>query len=115
MEITVKNKEHNKLLEREEIALIVKSETTPRAGELKKDFAGKLNFNEELVAIKKIKGNFGKKEFDVEAYAYDNKEALGKHEQKPKAKKEAKQEEKAEEKKEEKAEEKAALTEKKAG
>ena len=92
MEITVKNKEHSKLLEREEIALIVKSETTPSAGEFKKEFAGKFNFNEELVAIKKIKGNFGKKEFDVEAYVYENKEALGKHEQKPKAKKEAKQE-----------------------
>jgi len=97
MEIIVKNKEHNRLLKREEISLIVKSETTPSAQESKKEVAGKFNFNEELVVIKKIKGNFGKKEFDVGVYVYENKEDLEKHEQKPKAKK-------AEEKKEEKAE-----------
>ena len=92
MEIIVKNKQHNKLLGREEITSIVKSETTPKTEEFKKEFAGKFSFNEELVAIKKIKGNFGKKEFDVEAYVYDSKEDLEKHEQKPKAKKEAKPE-----------------------
>ena len=92
METADKNRKQNKLLKREEITLTVTSGTTPRTEELKKEIAGKFNSSEEAVVIKSIRGTFGRKDFDVEAYIYDNKEALAKYEPKQKANKETKQE-----------------------
>lgn len=115
MELIIKNKKRNELLEREEIRALAKSEITPTMQKTKQAIAETLHANVELVVLERIKGNFGRKEFNVEACIYDNKEALEKTEPKPKAKKEKekqeakteREEEKAEQKKEEKAEQKS--------
>lgn len=108
MELTIKNKKRNDLLKREEITAIIKSGVTPTIQETGNIIAKNLNSNAELVAVKRVKGKFGRNEFDVEAHVYETKEALQKVEPRPKAKKEEAKEEKAEEKKE-----KAPQTEKK--
>lgn len=107
MEFTVKNKKRNDLLKREEVAAIIKSKVTPTLQEAGNLIAKHLNSNAELVAIRRVKGKFGRDEFDVEAHIYETKEAKEKTEPKPKAKKEE-QAEKAEEKQEESKQEKKA-------
>jgi ribosomal protein S24E len=88
MELIVKNKKRNELLKREEVIAILKSNTTPTFGETKKIISENLNVNAELIVVKKVKGKFGRKEFDVETCIYDSKEIMEKTEPKPKVKKE---------------------------
>ncbi len=98
MELTIKEQKRNQLLSREEIKAMSSNGITPKAEELRIKLAEKLNKANELVVIKSIKGKFGRKDFEIVAYCYDDGNALKKTE--PKAKKNAPTEAKKEEAKE---------------
>ncbi|MEK6852623.1 MAG: hypothetical protein AABX59_01970 [Nanoarchaeota archaeon] len=74
MEIQIKEKFSNPLLEREEVIVIVSSPSTPNSDELRKALAHKFNSSEDLVSVKHILGSYGMHNFKVEAYIYKNKE-----------------------------------------
>ncbi len=121
MEIIIKDKKENDLLERTEILAIIKSEITPRMQDATKALAEYLRADAGLVIIRRMKGKFGRKEFEVEACIYESREAMQKIEPKPKVKKQEERPEQegekapqAEKKAEEKKDEKSAQTEKKA-
>jgi len=61
----------NPFLNREEIFIKIKSNSTPTAEEIKKE----LKKDEELTVVKKIEGGFGRKTFNVEVFVYDSKKA----------------------------------------
>ncbi|MFH0831391.1 MAG: hypothetical protein V1886_00785 [archaeon] len=87
MEIKLRDKKHNIFLDRDEITVTVISDATPKTEQVKKEVSAKFNISEDAIAIKRIKGNFGRKEFEIEAYAYKDKEAFEKSEPKSKSKK----------------------------
>lgn len=108
MELIIKKKEAKPLVEREEIKAVIKSDVTPPYDQVKEALASKLNKPAELIVVKNVYSEFGKRESDVRAFVYNSIDALKKFEPKPKAKKEkAKPEEGAGEKAEGKAEGKA--------
>lgn len=101
MKLTVKKKESNLLLSREEIEAIINvSDATPSFAEVKKELSSKIGKPEELTVIKSIYQQFGSDEAKVSAFVYDSKENLDKIEPKLKVKKEkkAKAEQKTEKK-----------------
>ena len=71
MKTKIIKQEKNPFLEREELILEIKSDSTPTSDEVKNEI-GK---NAELIVIKKINTNFGKQTFITEAFVYDNIEA----------------------------------------
>lgn len=93
---------NNSLLKRREIKVIVEAEKNPSMQEAGKLILEHFKAQEENVAIKQIKGKFGRDTFLITANIYHSKEDKEKTE--PKAKKKEKKEEKeaTEEKKEEK-------------
>jgi ribosomal protein S24E len=111
MEIVLKDKKENDLLKRTEILAIIKSEITPKMQDATKALVEYLHANPEFIVIKRMKGKFGRQEFEVEACIYESREAMQKIEPKPKAKKEQKQEAKPEGKSIEKEGEKKAKPE----
>lgn len=114
MELIVKDSRRNDLLKRQEIIAVIKSEITPVIEQARKAVAESLHADAELVAMRRVKGRFGRKEFDVEACVYDSKEAFEGAEPKPKEKKQG-QAEKAEEKPERKEEQKPEAKQEKTG
>lgn len=104
MELIIKKKEAKPLVEREEIRAVIKSDVTPSYDQAREAIASKLNKPAELIVVKNVYSEFGKRESDVRAFVYNSIDALKKFEPKPKAKKEkAKPEEGLEEKAEGKA------------
>jgi len=94
----------NVLLKRREVKLIVESEKNPTMEGSCKLLAEHFKTTEENIAVKEIRGKFGRKTFLIEANIYNSKEDKDKTEPKKKAKKG--QEQKTEEKPSEKVEEK---------
>lgn len=74
------SKKVNPFLNREEMIMKVESTITPSAIEVKKLIGG----DEELIVIKKIDRNFGKRVFMVDAVVYDDKISKDKVEVVPK-------------------------------
>jgi ribosomal protein S24E len=70
MEFKTIEQKKNPLLHREEYRLSVKSEANPSFADIKKH----IDKDENLIVVKKIAGNFGKQQFDVEAVVYDSEE-----------------------------------------
>lgn len=106
----IQNKE-NPLLRRREVKLIIEAEKNPTMQEAAKTVAEQFKTAEENLAVKLVKGKFGRNTFLITANIYNSKEDKDNVEPKAKAKKgkEEKAEEKKEvggEKKEEKPEEK---------
>ena len=100
----------NPLLKRKEVKIVVEAGKNPTMQEANKKVAEHFKSSEENVAVKEIKGKFGRKTFLIGANIYNNKE--DKEEIEPK-KKEKKGEGQAEEKPAEKKEEKASENEEK--
>src|SRR3989344_287600 len=71
MNLKILKQEKNPFLHREQIIFEIKSNAAPSSEEVKKAI-GK---DEELVVIKKIKGNFGTQTFTADVFIYDNPEA----------------------------------------
>jgi len=80
METKIISQEKNPFLEREEIKLFVKADSTPRIDEIKKEI-GK---DAGLIVVNRVNSNFGKQEFFVDLFVYDNLEAKEKIEVIPK-------------------------------
>ncbi|MBU3923715.1 MAG: hypothetical protein KJ592_02255 [Nanoarchaeota archaeon] len=80
MESQILQQTKNPFLEREEYIIKITNETTPTFDEAK----SQIGKDTDLIVIKKINTNFGKKTFEVEAVVYDNKEAKEKIETIPK-------------------------------
>lgn len=90
---------NNSLLKRREIKVIVESEKNPSMQEAGKLILEHFKAQEENVAIKQIKGKFGRNTFLITANIYHNKEDKEKTE--PKAKKKEKAAKEATEEKKE--------------
>lgn len=85
--LKITQQKRNDLLYREEILALKESNSAPSMSDIKAELSGILKKDPELVAIKKIKGKFGSREFIIEASSYDNAEIMKKIEPKIKAKK----------------------------
>ncbi len=79
METKIIKQEKNPFLERDEIVMEVVSDVAPSSDEVKA-VVGK---DVDLIVVKKIQGNFGKKVFVVDVVVYDNVEAKNKVETVP--------------------------------
>ena len=79
----------NPLLKREEIKILMFSEKNPSYAEAGKFVSEKFKKSEDDIAIKRVKGKFGRKSFLVEANIYHSKEDKEAIEPKKKVKKEA--------------------------
>ena len=80
MESKIIKQEKNPFLERDEIVIEILNETAPSFEDVK-NVLGK---EDDLVVVKKIDGNFGKRIFMAEIFVYDSKEAKEKIETIPK-------------------------------
>jgi ribosomal protein S24E len=90
MEIEVKNKKENQVLQRNEInGAISFTGATPSNQQLRDELAKKLGVQAEVVAIRHIYGAFGAGNAKFEAVAYATKEQFDKIEPKKKAPKAA--------------------------
>ena len=74
METKIIKSTKNPLLNREEIVLEIKSSKNPNFEEVKE----KIGKDKDLTIVKKIKGNFGKHSFLIEAVVYHSKESKDK-------------------------------------
>jgi len=84
-ELSIIKKEHNALIGREEILVVVKPQVS--YDETKKLISEKFSKPIGVIVIKRANPEFGKKEAKVEAYIYDSEEVMKKFEPKPKVKK----------------------------
>jgi len=72
----------NELFKRNEIVFKLNAEKTPSFEEMRKMISEQVKKPEENIDAYNIKGNFGLKQFNINAYVYDSKEDLKKAEQK---------------------------------
>lgn len=86
MEITQDTK--NPLLKRREIQFTVESQSNPGFAGTRQMLVEKFKANEESIAVKYVKNNYGTRTFRVEAFIYDTPEDKLRVEQKAKKKKE---------------------------
>jgi small subunit ribosomal protein S24e len=88
MDLEIKNKKENPVLQRQEVTGEIKftGAATPSNKQLQEELAKKLGAQQELVVIKHIYGSFGSGKATFEAYAYASKEQFDKIEPKKKEK-----------------------------
>ena len=77
----------NDLLKRTEVQFVIKADSNPGFENSRKAIAEKFRVNEDNVAVKFVKSNFGAHDFFVEAFVYDSKEDKERIEPKKKEKK----------------------------
>jgi len=77
----------NFLLKRKEILARLEAEKTPSFEEVKEALSKQFKADKEAIAIKKVDGGYGLKDFRIKAFIYDSKEDKEKIEKKAKAKK----------------------------
>lgn len=98
MNVQITEQKNNILLSRKEIsAVLTYDKTTPSKEELKKQLAGAMKLDANLMVVKHIYPGFGRNRAAITVYQYENAEAMKKYEPK---KKERKGKKAAEEKKE---------------
>jgi len=76
MEIKISSKTEKPFLGRKELLLKGSADTTPSKVQLKEEVSKLSSVPAEMIVIKRVKQQFGKKDFEVEAYAYDNESSL---------------------------------------
>ncbi len=77
MNVSLISNVENKLLERKEIqAEVTFDGATPKRAQLKEAVSHKVGANPELVVLRKVASNFGRKTVTVTAHAYATKESL---------------------------------------
>jgi len=86
MELKITSKTEKSFLGRKEFVLKGKSATTPSKVELKEEVAKLTSSAPELVVIKKVNQQFGRQDFEVSAYAYDNEKSFKEFEKEKKKK-----------------------------
>lgn len=73
-EIKLTSEKENQLFKRKEIKGFINSEKSPSREEISKLLSEKFSIPLANVKIKKIRGNFGSKTFNIEANLYHSKE-----------------------------------------
>ena len=89
MELTKSKEEAKKFLGRKELVLKGKADVTPSKAELKETIAKMTSSPAEMVIVKKVNQQFGRKDFEVEAYIYESEKFLKEFEKEKKKKAEA--------------------------
>ena len=79
----------NEHLKRREVRIEVEAEKTPSLVEMQTQVAEKLKAASELVVVKSIRSNFGKNQFQIDAFVYSSVGDKTKFEPKIKVKKDA--------------------------
>jgi len=74
MTLKILEEKHNSLFRRKEIKAALESETTPSRSHVLELLSKKFETPKENIKIKGIKGNFGIKNFSIEANIYPSKE-----------------------------------------
>ena len=87
-DIKIIEENNNPLFNRKEIRILVTSESNPTKADSEKLISEKFSSQIESIAIKSIKGKFGRNEFLITANIYKSLEDKNKTEPKPKKKKE---------------------------
>ena len=87
-DIKILDEKENPLFKRKEIMIIIEHNSNPTIEEARKLVSEKFSASAEAIAIKSVKGKFGRKTFKIEANIYNSAEDRDKTEPKPKAKKE---------------------------
>jgi len=90
MNLELKHQEEKPYFDRGEYVLTITDTNTPSYPVMKAEIAKKLNAKEELVIIKRVKHQFGKKEIVVNVYVYNSAESMKKYEDIKEEKKEEK-------------------------
>ena len=62
----------NKLLNRREVQVVMESSSNPGFEGAKKIIGDNFKAKEEMIAVKKVKGKFGRDTFLVDAFIYDS-------------------------------------------
>ena len=86
MELKIIGKTDKPYLGRKEIVLKGRAATTPSKAELKEEVAKLSSTAPEMVVIKKVNQQFGRQDFEVSAYAYDNEKSMKEFEKEKKKK-----------------------------
>ncbi len=76
----------NKLLKRQEVEVTFENQSNPGFDDARKRLAEEFKVPEENIAVRAVRGNFGRNVFLVEAFIYDSKEDKERIEPKPKVK-----------------------------
>lgn len=77
MNVDIKSKTDNKLLDRKEIDAVVTFDgATPSKNDLRQAICGKAGLNPDLVVLSEIHTGYGIQSVKVIAHAYENKESL---------------------------------------
>jgi ribosomal protein S24E len=88
MDLKIIDKNEQPMLSRIEITGKLEFQgATPSTADVKKQLSSELKVGEDLIVVKNIATHFGSETADLTAYAYLNKEDMGKIEPKPKEKK----------------------------
>lgn len=83
MELTIKDKKENKVLNRTELTFsVVHEEAPPKRSQVQSSIANKLNTKPELVVVVKMLNTFGTRRLVGKANVYSSKEALSEYERK---------------------------------
>lgn len=76
MELKIKTQVPKQFLGRKELVLEGHAETTPSKAQLKEEIAKMASSPAEMVVIKKVRQQFGKKDFLVDSYVYDSEKSF---------------------------------------
>jgi len=74
MVLKILGEKNNLLFKRKEIKAAIESETTPKREEILESLSKKFSVSPQNIKITKITGNFGVKDFTIEANIYSSKE-----------------------------------------
>jgi len=94
--VKVVEDKRNEFFGRQELKIIVDAEQNPSFEESTKIVASHTKKDESLIAIKGVKGKFGRRTFLIKTYVYDSQEDKDKVEPKKEAKEESTEEKKEE-------------------
>ena len=100
-----KSDTRNEIFKRNETSYELESEKNPSFEEMRKQISEQTKKPEENIKVYNIKGNFGSKQFKIDAYVYDSVDDLEKAKQKTQKQRKAEKEESKKEAEEKPAEE----------
>jgi len=86
MELKLSTKIEKPYLGRKEVVLKGSSDTTPSKVQLKEEAAKLVSSPAELVVIKRVNQQFGRKSFEVEVYVYNDEKSMKEFEKEKKKK-----------------------------
>ena len=86
MDLKIKTQDAKPFLGRKELLIEGTADTTPSRVQLKEEIAKIASSPAEMVVIKRIKQQFGNKDFKIEAYIYESEKSMKEFEKEKKKK-----------------------------